>query len=508
MSKKKGLLAFDLGTSGVKCSVYDVQGCLLDARYGEYDTYYPAPDWREQRPGDWIDRIVTACAAMKETLSEVQIMGIGVSGHSLGALPVDTTGKLLVERVPIWSDARAKEQAKRLFEKTDYRAWYEMTGNGFPPELYSIFKIMWYQDHMPEIYEQTAKFIGSKDYVNLYLTGVAATDVSYASGCGIFNLATGEYCEEYARLAGVDIDKFPTVLASSDVVGYVTDKAAVALGIEPGIPVVAGGVDNACMSLGAGCIEQGDSYASLGSSAWITVSTKEPLVDYDNKVYTFAHCVKGQYIPSIGIFASGSALAWAADNLFPDMTGGSRFDDMGALAAQSPAGANGVMFNPCLAGGSSADKSPNIRGNLFHLSLDNTRADVARAVFEGVAMHLYCAGLHLIGSGQLGDRLLLVGGGAKGEFARQTYADVFGKTVAVSRVKQDAASLGAAALTAVGCGLWSSFEPLKHIHRDVTLCEPSMQNHALYERRLPIYQQLCDACSDLGDAVARAREDQ
>lgn len=497
----QGLLAFDLGTSGVKCSLFNEKGELLGARYGQYNTYYPVEDWREQRPEDWIRQIKEATVALRQELPQVQICGIGVSGHSLGALPVDKDGTLLARQIPIWSDARAKEQADRFFEKVDYRMWYARTGNGFPRELYSVFKIMWYRDHQPALYEKADKFIGSKDYVNLFLTGKAVTDASYASGSGLYDLKAGVYCPEYVAASGIDSEKLPEIYSSHQIIGRVSKAASQRLQIPEGIPVVAGGVDNACMSLGAGCFAGGDVYASLGSSAWITASVGEPVVDFDSKIYTFAHCVPGQYLPSIGIFASGSALNWAAEQWFSDLRGDGRFDAMGVLAAGSPAGANGVMFNPSLAGGSSFDKSPNIRGSLFNLSLSSTRSDIARAVFEGIAMHLRLASVALENSGRLGDRLLIVGGGSKGEFNRQIYADVFGKAVAVSRVRQDAASLGAAALAAVGCGVWDSFEPLREMHRKQTICLPNAENHGYYDCVMPIYKRMCDACSDLGNLM-------
>ncbi len=498
-----GILAFDLGTSGVKCSVFDENGKLLGARYGEYPTYYPGADRREQRPEDWIAQIEAGTRDLMIQLAGVEVRGIGVSGHSLGALPVDAQGRLLCQQVPIWSDARATAQADRFFEKVDYRSWYERTGNGFPRELYSLFKIMWFRENDPALYEHTAKFIGTKDYVNLYLTGNIATDVSYTSGSGLYDLKAGAYCQEYALAAEISLDKLAQPLASHEIMGYVQPEAAARLGIPAGIPVVAGGVDNACMTLGAGCYQNGDVYASLGSSAWVTASVCEPVVDFDSKIYTFAHCVPGQYLPSIGIFASGSALAWAANRWFGDIQGDDRFDRIGQLASQSAPGAKGLLFNPSLAGGCSFDKSPNIRGCLFGLDLGHTRQDIARAVFEGIAMHLWQASGALDRSGHLGDRLLVVGGGAKGAFARQVYADVFGKTVAVSQVRQDAASLGAAALAAVGCGMWSDFSNLSRIHKDLTLSYPVAENHAYYAEVAPVYRILCDHCADLGDILAK-----
>ncbi len=495
----KTILAFDLGTSGVKCSLYRVNGELLGAEYGEYPTHYPHTDWREQAPLDWIEQIKFACLKLAGDTPDAQICCIGVSGHSLGALPLNAEGQLLAARIPIWSDARAKKQAERFFKNVNDKEWYEATGNGFPAHLYSLFKLMWYQDNDPQIYDNACCFLGSKDYINFYLTGVMATDPSYASGCGIYDLKQGSYRADFAEAAGVDLSKFPQILPSHAIVGYVTANAAAELGIPAEIPVVAGGVDNACMALGAGCFAEGELYASLGSSAWVTVSANEPVVDYDKKIYTFAHCVPGRFIPSLGIFSSGSALAWAADNFFTDIQGENRFNRIAELAAESTAGANGLLFVPCLAGGSSADKSPNIRGCLFNLELGHTRADVARAVFEGIAMHLYITAESILNARQRCDRLLIVGGGAKGAFTRQIYADVFGKEVAVSRVQQDAASLGAAALAAVGCGLWDCLEPLKEIHEELSICQPRMEQYQHYQKILPIYRKLCNACSDLGD---------
>ena len=501
--KKKGIFAFDLGTSGVKCSIYDIDGTLLGASYGTYDTYYPHPDWREQAPADWICEIKKASNELRSILKSVELIGIGVSGHSLGALPVDESGNLLCDRIPIWSDARARIQAEEFFKKTDYKTWYEKTGNGFPPELYSLFKIMWYKNNDPKLYSKTYKFIGSKDYVNAYLTGTIATDYSYASGSGIYNLKDAAYMQEYADIAQVDINKFPDIFPSYEIIGKVNKKAAEELSIPEGIPVVAGGVDNACMALGAGCFKPGDTYASLGSSAWITLCSDQPTVDYDSKIYTFAHCIPGHFIPSVCIFSSGSSLNWACDNWFFDLPREKRFDAMGEFAKKSVAGANGLIFNPCLSGGSAADKSPNIRGGLLNLSLEHNREDIARAVFEGIAMHLYVASLPLESSNILSDELQLVGGGSKGTFSRQNYADVFGKNVSVSPVQQDAASLGAAALVAVGCGAWDSFDGLKEVHKKKEVVKYSAENHKVYEQRIKLYQKMCDACSDLGDSMKK-----
>ena len=102
---------------------------------------------------------------------------------------------LLLDSVPIWSDRRAKEEAADFFQRVDYEKWYMTTGNGDPPETYSVFKLMWLKKHQPDIFTKTKAVLGSKDYINYRLTGQIATDYSYASGSGVFELENWRYSE-------------------------------------------------------------------------------------------------------------------------------------------------------------------------------------------------------------------------------------------------------------------------------------------------------------------------
>ena len=164
----KHVIAYDLGTGGIKTSLFREDGKSIGFRFLSYETSFPQEGFREQRPDTWWDAVRSTT---KEILDDIgispdEIVSLAVSGHSLGALPIGYNGKLLCEYVPIWNDARAKMQAKRFFERVSEDEWYMSTGNGFPPEFYSIFKILWYKEIMPEIYENTDKFIGTKDYIN------------------------------------------------------------------------------------------------------------------------------------------------------------------------------------------------------------------------------------------------------------------------------------------------------------------------------------------------------
>ena len=163
-----------------------------------------------------------------------------------------------------------------MFENISEKDWYKITGNGFPAPLYLVFKIKWYQDNEPEMFDRINVVVGTKDYINYRLTGRIVTDYSYASGSGVYDLVKWGYSEELIAASGLSTEYFPGIVPSSEVIGALTKEASEALGLPETVKVVAGGVDNSCMALGARNIKDGRIYNSQGSSSWIAVTGKAP----------------------------------------------------------------------------------------------------------------------------------------------------------------------------------------------------------------------------------------
>ncbi len=505
----KYVIAYDLGTGGIKTSIFGEDCESKGFRFKSYDTRFPREGWREQSPDVWWEAVkITTKELLTETAIDPEsIVSLAVSGHSLGALPIGYNGELLCEYVPIWSDSRATAEAEDFFLKVPRDEWYLSTGNGFTPELYSIFKILWYKNNMPEIYANTDKFIGTKDYINYKMTGVLATDISYASGSGVFSLADGRYNEEYIKKSGIDGDKLPNILNSTDVVGTILPDIAAELGLSPETLVCAGGVDNACMALGAGCIDNGEIYTSLGTSAWIAECDEKPILDIKKKPFVFAHCIKGKYVSAVSIFSAGNSLRWVRDKLFADLLtaelsgGESSYKAIDRLAESSPKGANRLFFIPTLAGGSTFDRSPYAKGGFFGLDLMHTREDIARATLEGIAMNLGAVLETLKEYVCVGDSMLIVGGGAKSPLWRQIFADVYAMNVYTSKAAEDAGSFGAACLAAVGAGLKNDFSFIKSAVKLDNISRPEPSATAFYSSILPVYRKLLDISSDVGDIL-------
>jgi xylulokinase len=514
MRKKDMIIAYDLGTGGIKASLFDMEGQSLCDTFSPYDVVYTGSDFHEQSPDVWVDGIfsTTKLLLKKSGADPSGIVALSISGHSLGVVPVDKKGALLRRMTPIWSDTRARKQARAFFEKVDYTEWYKKTGNGFPAECYSIFKIMWYRDNEPELYANTYKILGSKDYCNLRLTGRMATDHSYASGSGVYDLLQNRYDEDYIRASGIRRDLLPEMVRSHDVIGSLTAESAEKLGLSAEVKVVAGGVDNSCMALGARGIENGRAYISLGSSSWIAVVSNTPLVDAEKKPFVFAHVIDGMYASATSIFAAGSSFRWVRDTICPDIMEKEKIGEiadayvaMNELAAKSPIGANNLQFNPSLAGGAMIEQSKDIVGGFVGLQLSHTRNDIIRASLEGITYNLWYAMTVLQSCGVSISELLMVGGGAKSAFWRQMFADVFNMKVVKTNVDQNAASLGAAALAAYGLGYWKDYSPIDRAHKQESTEKPDKAKTEVYRHYYEFSRYVAGWLAETGDKLASGR---
>jgi xylulokinase len=510
MSEK--IIAYDLGTGGSKASLYDRDGACLGSAFVSYETYYPGPGLHEQRPEDWWNAIVEGTRRLIASVpgAGADVACLAISGQSLGVVPVDARGALLRDRTPIWSDTRASEQAARFFSRVDPAAWYMATGNGFPAECYSLFKAMWYRDHESDMFSRVSSLLGSKDYINLKLTGRPATDCSYASGSGAWRLEDWDYDESFIEASGLPRSIFPEALPSTEKVGGLLVEAASLLGLRAGIAVAAGGVDNSCMALGAKNVADGRVYTSLGSSSWIAVSSKRPVLDAAKRPYVFAHVVPGLFTSAVSVFAGGSSFRWARDILLDLKAGDARgrdpYDLMNEMASRSPVGANRLLFNPSLAGGTSQEPSAAMRGGFLGLDLRHTRDDLVRAVMEGVALNLGAVLGILRGFTTLDDEMLMVGGGSRSALWRRIFADVYGMKVVKTNVDQDAGSLGAAAIAAVGSGLWDGFGRVDAIHRVEASERPIEANARAYARLMPAFERSRTALAEIADLLLAAED--
>ena len=505
----KKIISFDLGTGGNKASLYDIEGNCLASAFVPYATQYPEVGWHEQRPADWWAAVVESARKLMQSsgVDKNEIACLGISGHSLGAVPVDKEGNLLREATPIWSDIRAQAEVEEFFRTVNPDEWYMTTGNGFPAACYTVFKVMWYRNHEPDMFRKVHKILGTKDYINFKLTGQLKTDYSYASGTGIYDLQGWRYNPDFVRASGLSADLWPDIVPSTFILGEVLPDIADAIGLGLGVKVVCGGVDNSCMALGAGNIRDGRVYTSLGSAAWIAVSSEKPVLDSKFKPFVFTHVIPNMFTSAVSIFSAGTSFSWVKDVICDELIAEAEaahqdvYSLMNEVAAKAPVGSNKLLFNPSLAGGTSQDPSIHIRGAYIGLDLKHGKPELIRAAMEGIAMNLRLRLDLLRKYTRLEDEILFVGGGAKSRFYLGIFADAFNTRIKKSNIDQDAGALGAAAIAAVGCGLWKSFDKIDEIHKTVEVVEPDKQNNCKYEKLLPVFDLATEYQARISEAL-------
>jgi len=481
------ILAHDLGTTGDKATLFDRDGRVAATAFAAYPTSFARPNWAEQDPAHWQEALV---AATRQLLAEARVPAeevavVSFSGHMNGALVVDEAGTPLRPAI-LWADQRAAAQAEFIRQRCGDEETYRLTGNRISP-AYTAAKLLWIKDNQPGIYRRIHKPVQAKDYAAFLLTGVLATDFSDASLTQLFDL--GERCWAGPLLDRLELDPalLPPVFPSAHVIGGVTKAAAEATGLRPGTPVVIGGGDGACATVGAGAVRTGDSYNYLGSSAWLALATDRPLLDPKQRTFNLCHLDPTLNVALGAMQAAGAAFDWFGRLLAAVGQSEPDYQALDDAAAPVPAGSRGLLFLPYLLGERSPHWNPLARGAFVGLSMAHGRAEMARAVMEGVAFNLRHILDILRGQGAEATAMRLIGGGGKSALWRRILAGVYGLPVEQIGLSAQATSLGAAIAGGVGVGLFPAYTIARSLAPVAALQPPDLQ--ASYQAIYPLFEQ-------------------
>ncbi len=480
----KQLMGIDIGTSACKVAVFDQDGQVLATANEPYKVYYPALGWAEQDPDEWWQAIVAAIKTVLDSplVDSSLIAGIGIDGQSWSAIPVDKEGNALA-RTPIWMDTRARDICDRVKDRIGEDEIFKVAGNDFLPS-YTTPKMIWFKEEHPDIFTRTYKFLQSNSYIALKLTGIMSQDLSQGYGIHFFDMDKLSYDEDLARKMGLSVDLLPELYGCDQIVGGVTAFAAALTGLKEGTPVVAGGLDAACGTLGAGVYKPGQTQEQGGQAGGMSICQDKPLGD--KRLILGTHVVPGLWLLQGGSVGGGGTLKWFRQEFGQDMS----FDDLTAEASQVSAGSDGVVFLPYMSGERSPIWDPDAKGVYYGLGFDKTRGHMIRATLEGVAYSLehnlriaYQAGAQV-------DCLNAMGGAANSALWTQIKADVTGKTIVVP-ASDTASTLGAAILAGVGTGVYTSYE--EAVNKTIAIkktYQPDMEKHKLYKKRMDLYLEL------------------
>lgn len=486
----KLLLGIDIGTSACKVAIFEKSGKVLAQSNQPYQLYYPNPGWVEQDPEEWWSAI---CDGIKDVLQQSgvapeEIAGIGIDGQSWSAIPVDKDGNCL-HRTPIWMDTRARDICQRVVDEVGFDTIFQVAGNGFEPS-YTTPKMIWFKENMPEVYENTYKFMQSNSYIAMKLTGAMTMDMSQGYGIHFFDMKTCTYNEELAAKLGLSVDKVPDIVPCHQVIGEVTEEAARLTGLAAGTKVVAGGLDAACGTLGAGVYLPGQTQEQGGQAGGMSICVDEALAH--PKLILSPHVVPDSWLLQGGTVGGGGVLRWFKQELGGDAS----FDDLTKMAEEIAPGSDGVVFLPYMAGERSPIWNPDAKGVYYGLGFDKTKGHMVRAALEGVAYSLEHNMRTAAETGVKVDELVAMGGASNSILWTQIKADVTGKTIKVP-TSDTATTLGAAILAGVGVGVYESFEEaVKETIVITRVQEPNMENHEIYKKSMELYLKLYEDLKD------------
>ncbi len=487
-------MGIDVGTGGTRALIVDAKGKPIAAVTEPHeDMRMEHPLWAEQRPEDWaraaVEAIRGVLAAGGAKGSEVR--GIGLSGQMHGLVILDRAAEVIRPAL-IWCDQRSQAQVDFINRTIGKEKVLKAIAN---PLLtgFTLPKLLWVRDHEPQHFERVRKMLLPKDYIRFQLTGEFATEVSDASGTAVFDVVRRRWSLDMMDGLGLDCDILPSVHESSNVSGVVSTRAAELTGLAAGTPVVGGGGDQAASAVGNGIVTPGIVSCTLGTSGVVFAHMEQVAYDPRGRVHTFCHAVRDKWHVMGVTQAAGLSLQWLRNQLAP----GASYDALMNEAAQAPAGSQGLFWLPYLMGERTPHLDAQARGGWIGLTARHTRADLIRAVIEGVS-YSQKDGLDIVE--QLGVEVSSVrasGGGARSPFWRQILADVFGKRVARLET-QEGSAYGAALLAMTGTGEFATVpEACAATIRESDSVTPRAAELAVYATGHAVYRDLYSALSPL-----------
>ncbi len=497
------ILAFDLGTTALKCALHDLRGNVLSKASVEYELITPNADSVEMNAETYWQAFKSALGTVLKNsgVAPATIKAMGVSAQGETLILVGKDSKPLRHAI-VWLDNRAQQEANDLGEKFGHRHAYEITGQVKIVPTWPASKILWIKRHEPAIFEQAAKFLLIEDYFLHRLTGEYACEGSLVTSTCYWNFRTRAWWPEMLDELGIRVDQLPPYCESGEVVGKIRPDVAQELGLSTETQVCTGALDQACGAIGVGNIQRGIFSENTGAALAICASVEQATLDPADQMPCHYHGLPGLYM--LHTFTSGGiVLRWFRDEFAQlEMAAGKNsgmdaYDLLGAQAEKVPAGSEGLVMLPHLQGAMAPEANPDARGVFYGFTLRHSRSHFVRAIMESVCF-IVRRNIEVIeGMDVPVKEIRALGGGARSRVWKQIEADVTGRPV-LTTVNEEAATLGAAILAGKAVGLYSSVaEAVDQMVQIKERFDPISENMPVYDSGFRTYVDLYNALCPL-----------
>jgi xylulokinase len=519
------VLAVDLGTSGCKCALVTLDGEVLAWAFRPVALHVEGVR-AEQDPHDWWRAFLGAAAEVlaPDAQRRQRVAAVCCSAQTEVTVCVDRAGEPIGPAIS-WLDARgAAALARRVrgrfvniegYAPLKLWRWLRLTG-GAPSSTGrdQAGHIAWVCSEAPEVYARTHKFLNAPDYLNLRLTGrICATADSALTAWVTDNRDLGRvrYDAGLLQLLGVEADKLPPLVRSTEVIGSLLPLVAEALGLDPKTPVVAGAIDTSAVAVGA-AVKDFETHLYLGTSSWLGAHVPFMKTDIFRKIASVPCAVQGRYLAMALQSTAGANLSFLRDRILyhPDELASDEehpavYEVLNRIAARVPPGARGLIYTPWLFGERTPVDDPKLRAGLINLSLEHSREDIFRAFLEGVALNtrwMLDPFKRLLGRDPGG--ITAVGGGAQSEVWCQIMADVTGQPIRQHASPIQANAIGATFIAAVGIGA-RGFAELAERRQIRRVFEPSTALRRLYSDKFETFKEVRERLAPLYHRINAAQ---
>jgi xylulokinase len=508
------LAGIDIGSTTLKGVIYDLEGNPVARGSRPTERRHPDPDHPQWTVWDPDQIWEGAAAAMREAMAGVpdpgRIRGVAVSGLGMDGVPVDGEGRWLYPFIS-WLCPRTEPQLAWWEKNIGAAKTFSIGGNTLWRHSTAL-RILWMAEHEPGILSRTDKWLMIEDFVNFMLCGRRSTDYSMASCTLLFDQAARTWSGEMLSLSGIDGRLLCEPLPSGTVLGEVGRSASAATGIPAGTPVVLGGHDYLCGALPVGAMEPGSYLDASGTWEVLLAAIPGPILTPALQAIgatVECHVARNLY-SAMGSAVSAEMLEWYRREYGQEAgrlalsRGCADWDCLMEEASRAPAGSRGAMFLPYMNGAGCPRVDPRSLGGFAGLSVGTTRADMLRALIEGLDFQL----LDIVRSmeenlGARAKRFITVGGAARNSFWMQNKADVLGREIETPEV-QDASPLGAAMLAGIGAGIYrDEKDAYERVRKPGRTWEPDPRATDIYAGLFPIYRELAEALHGVNHWLGR-----
>ncbi len=482
---KKYLLGIDIGTSSCKIALFDYLGNIIKEVSKTYTTTYLPGGKVYQNASDWYDSVCKATESLfcDGDIKADEIAGIGIDGMSWSVVAVDINGNPLFP-VSIWLDSSSSDIVSNWQKTLDQRSIFSNSGNPLSAN-YSTAKIYQFKLEHPELYHKTHYFLQSNSFLVYKLTDIFSQDYSQSYALHFFDIKKRCFNTQLCKQFGLDIEKFPKLYESFAVVGEVSLHAAKETGLFPGTPVVAGGLDAACATLGVGVIYENQTQEQGGQAEGMSICTDQCITH--PQLICSCHVIPNKWLLQGGTVGGGNALRWFKESVIQNKE---EYVELDNRASNIAPGCDGMVFLPYLQGERSPIWDNSAKGLFFGIDYQSTKAHFIRSIMEGVAFSLRHNIETAKESGIEVSQLHAMGGSSKSTVWMQIKADITGIPIIISDC-QNATALGAALLAGIGVGIYqNATDAVTKTIRYSQNIIPNKSNNSLYSLIYEKYKKL------------------